>query len=184
MKKANLYDFLIGIILMFLTRMLSATIIHSIVYTGTLSLFTLIGIVKPKSKTILITTPLIVIDLILFLQNHSLFPFIFPVEFLLAILGIFIGKKIALSPKYHYKILLVCLFISLNSIFYWGTAHVEYHQKIQEGHLGTISSDFLLVDYNNKEINASDVKGKIIFIDLWTTYCSICIKNFSNIEQI
>ncbi len=40
--------------------------------------------------------------------------------------------------------------------------------------------DFTLVDIDGKQITLSDLKGKIIFIDFWATWCKMCVHQIDN----
>lgn len=44
--------------------------------------------------------------------------------------------------------------------------------------------DLELTDLNNQKIKFSSLKGKVIFINLWATWCSPCVKELSGMEKL
>lgn len=48
----------------------------------------------------------------------------------------------------------------------------------------TTSHDFPLVTLDGKTINLNDFKGKVIFLNLWATWCPPCIAEMPNIHKL
>ena len=45
-------------------------------------------------------------------------------------------------------------------------------------------SSWRLRDLNGNELNFLDTKGKVVFINLWATWCPPCIAEFQNIQDL
>jgi thiol-disulfide isomerase/thioredoxin len=45
-------------------------------------------------------------------------------------------------------------------------------------------SDWTLRDLNGNELNFANTKGKVVFINLWATWCPPCIAEFQNIQDL
>jgi peroxiredoxin len=50
-----------------------------------------------------------------------------------------------------------------------------------EGHLAT---DFIAEDTSGAQVRLSDMRGKIILLDFWATWCGPCIQAFPHIQTI
>ena len=50
--------------------------------------------------------------------------------------------------------------------------------------LGTISTDFTLESIDGNFLSSNDLKGKIVFINLWATWCPPCIAEMPEIEDL
>ncbi|WP_198170116.1 TlpA family protein disulfide reductase [Mucilaginibacter arboris] len=49
---------------------------------------------------------------------------------------------------------------------------------------GDAAKDFIAYDINSNEVKLSSLKGKIIFIDLWATWCGPCLEEMPFFENI
>jgi len=45
-------------------------------------------------------------------------------------------------------------------------------------------SSWTLRDLNGNELNYQDTKGKVVFVNLWATWCPPCIAEFQNIQDL
>ncbi|TCO78628.1 TlpA disulfide reductase family protein [Marinisporobacter balticus] len=64
---------------------------------------------------------------------------------------------------------------------------IENNEQNYEGKgvfVGDESYDFSLLDREGNEIKLSDLKGKVIFINFWTTWGSFCKKEMPHIQEI
>jgi thiol-disulfide isomerase/thioredoxin len=41
-----------------------------------------------------------------------------------------------------------------------------------------------ILNYNKKNVNLSDYKGKLILLDFWSTWCSSCIDGFPELDSL
>ena len=61
-------------------------------------------------------------------------------------------------------------------------------QKIEAGLnenvAGSDALDFKFPDINGKEIALSDFKGKVVYIDVWATWCGPCKKEFPHLKEL
>ncbi|SOD14857.1 TlpA family protein disulfide reductase [Pedobacter xixiisoli] len=63
----------------------------------------------------------------------------------------------------------------------WKASHFNSLKKIV---LDKNFPDFQIVDMNKKPLTAADLKGKIVLIDLWATWCKPCIEFFPYLQVI
>ena len=70
--------------------------------------------------------------------------------------------------KKTYKIVFIIFFTIIN-------AYSQVDKK---------ASNFTLKNANNKTVNLSDFKGKIVLIDFWSTWCKPCIEQFQYTKTI
>ncbi|MFA5850111.1 MAG: TlpA disulfide reductase family protein [Bacteroidales bacterium] len=58
------------------------------------------------------------------------------------------------------------------------------YNDLKELSPGKMAPDFGLFDVNGKKIMLSDLRGKNVFIDIWSTWCGPCIKEIPYIEKL
>ena len=58
------------------------------------------------------------------------------------------------------------------------------YQKIKRQEKGNIAPNFELYDIDNNIVKLSDFKGKLVYIDIWATWCSPCIKKIPNLQKL
>jgi len=49
--------------------------------------------------------------------------------------------------------------------------------------VGDMAPDFSLVDREGNEIKLSDLRGKVVFINFWTTWCGFCTYEMPSIQE-
>lgn len=57
-------------------------------------------------------------------------------------------------------------------------------QSPKTAHVGSITHDFELVDPKQNRISLSDMKGSVVFINFWATWCTSCIEELPSIERM
>jgi len=75
---------------------------------------------------------------------------------------------------------------SIDSIFTKSTREALislYDEKLKFGN-GDLAIDFTAVDDKGKKIKLSDLKGKVIYLDLWATWCGPCMAEMPNLELL
>lgn len=50
--------------------------------------------------------------------------------------------------------------------------------------VGNIPHDFELMDINKNKIKLSDMKGSVVFLNFWATWCTSCIEEMPSIERL
>ncbi len=50
--------------------------------------------------------------------------------------------------------------------------------------VGDKAHDFIFLDKEGNEIRLSDLKGKAIFLQFWTTWCRFCVHQMPNLQEI
>lgn len=50
--------------------------------------------------------------------------------------------------------------------------------------IGVQAQDFALVDSLNHTIKFSDLKGSVVFLNFWATWCGSCVEELPNIERL
>ena len=59
-----------------------------------------------------------------------------------------------------------------------------FHQVKSELKSGNTALSFNYIDENDNEINLSDFKGQIIYLDIWASYCSYCVSQIPEILKL
>lgn len=60
----------------------------------------------------------------------------------------------------------------------------EKYEKIKNIKKGAISPIFKLKDINGKTIALNKLRGKLVYIDIWATWCSPCIKEIPSLKKL
>jgi peroxiredoxin len=54
--------------------------------------------------------------------------------------------------------------------------------KYEPPKVGKVAPDFSLVDLNDKEVRLSDLRGKVVFLNFWATWCKPCKEEMPSME--
>lgn len=50
--------------------------------------------------------------------------------------------------------------------------------------IGTTAYDFRLIGLDKEEIHLEDLKGKVVLLDFWDTWCAPCIKSMPLVQEL
>ena len=61
---------------------------------------------------------------------------------------------------------------------------IKPSQSPETAHVGSVTHDFELLDPNGNKISLSDIKGSVVFINFWATWCASCVEEMPSIERM
>lgn len=183
--KIHAYTFLLGFVLMFMTRQpLGYHQSTTVLYMAAVTLYALASYWQYQSNKMLLLLPLFLTNIYMFCVNSYAVPRFAPTEFIIACIGVVIGvfarKK---GTKVAAGLGLVSV-LSINIAAYYLVPYWEYYLQTRSKNSETIPSNFVLLDQNKKMYTLADLEGKTVFLDFWSTACGACIMNFPNVEAI
>ena len=97
------------------------------------------------------------------------------------------GPEICLSPEIRYtsgmNIKPLVFFLIVGSI----AGFLVYRQATHEGvpgiiNIGELAPDFTVGDEEGTEIKLSDLRGKLVFLNFWATWCAPCVHEMPEME--
>lgn len=72
---------------------------------------------------------------------------------------------------------------SIKSLPYRDAAHKTLKQLLQFGK-GDVARNFMAVDANGKQVSLESLKGKVLYVDLWATWCGPCMAEMPHFETL
>lgn len=60
----------------------------------------------------------------------------------------------------------------------------QMHQYLMAFGKGDVAVDFTAVNLNGEKISLSSLKGKVIYVDLWATWCGPCMQEMPSFEKL
>ena len=64
------------------------------------------------------------------------------------------------------------------------SAKIEFENELKGQLVNTEAPDFTLRDLSGKEYRLSGLKGRIVVLDFWATWCAPCIKSFPAMKKV
>ncbi|MDR2235049.1 MAG: TlpA family protein disulfide reductase [Chryseobacterium sp.] len=85
--------------------------------------------------------------------------------------------------QYLQRIILVAVFFTTSFIV--SGKNKVYSEPVIPGALASYSEDDLIfIQEDGKKIALSDLKGKIVFINFWATWCGPCVEEMPSIQKL
>jgi thiol-disulfide isomerase/thioredoxin len=70
---------------------------------------------------------------------------------------------------------------SLSTLKYKDALLATVNEKLKFGN-GDLAKDFIVINTDGNEVKLSDLIGKVIYIDIWATWCGPCMAEMPNLE--
>jgi thiol-disulfide isomerase/thioredoxin len=92
--------------------------------------------------------------------------------------GLFFAILIVLALNHYSK-----------ALFLRGLMKIGFYQPkivlpLEDDHLVTIAPDMTFTDSSGQPIHLADLKGKVVFLDFWATWCPYCIAELPAINDL
>jgi thiol-disulfide isomerase/thioredoxin len=82
-------------------------------------------------------------------------------------------------------ILLVAVVVAAGLFVYWGSIKPsEFPPPDQLQVLGTVPASWTVTGLDGKEVSAGDLRGKVLFINHWATWCPPCMAEMPHIQKL
>jgi thiol-disulfide isomerase/thioredoxin len=69
-------------------------------------------------------------------------------------------------------------------MFMWKSVPSEFPDPDQLKVLGTIPANWSVTSLDGKEVSAGDLRGKVLFINRWATWCPPCMAEMPSIQAL
>ena len=80
------------------------------------------------------------------------------------------------------KALIVPLVLLMVIIVIFFSVRSKRSMKVAE--IGSAVQNFKVTDMNNNKISLSDLKGSVLFVNFWATWCGSCVEELPNVERL
>ena len=78
---------------------------------------------------------------------------------------------------------LIILFVLVLVIFV-AFFSVRSRHGVKVAEIGSAVQDFEVTDMNSNKITLSDLKGTVLFVNFWATWCGSCVEELPNVESL
>ena len=78
---------------------------------------------------------------------------------------------------------LIILFVLVLVIFV-AFFSVRSRRSVKVAEIGSAVQDFAVTDMNSNKITLSDLKGTVLFVNFWATWCGSCVEELPNVESL
>ena len=78
---------------------------------------------------------------------------------------------------------LIILFVLVLVIFV-AFFSVRSRHSVKVAEIGSAVQDFAVTDMNSNKITLSDLKGTVLFVNFWATWCGSCVEELPNVESL
>jgi thiol-disulfide isomerase/thioredoxin len=80
------------------------------------------------------------------------------------------------------SILLILVIIAAFAVLFFATRSDHGAPEIVS--IGDTVPDFELIDEENRAIKLSDMKGSVVFVNFWATWCQSCVDEMPSLENL
>ena len=82
------------------------------------------------------------------------------------------------------KQLLTPFKIEIDKLKSYKAAATKMHHYLMAFGKGDLAVDFIATDQNGQKVSLSSLKGKVIYVDLWATWCGPCMQEMPSYEKL
>lgn len=61
---------------------------------------------------------------------------------------------------------------------------VRSRRSVKVAEIGSAVQNFEVTDINNNKISLSDLKGSVLFVNFWATWCGSCVEELPNVQRL
>lgn len=92
------------------------------------------------------------------------------------------SQQEAESPKKGNRLVVTLVAVAVLALVF-GIVWLQ-SSKYEPPKIGKVAPDFALVDLNDKEVRLSDLRGKVVFLNFWATWCKPCKEEMPSMEVL
>jgi thiol-disulfide isomerase/thioredoxin len=89
-----------------------------------------------------------------------------------------------MSERIVWLVLVVALGAGLFLYFQKSEPPPAEDPNFKEVVIGRLPDNWAITDLDGKEITAGDLRGKVVFLNVWATWCGYCIKEMPSIRAL